>query len=116
MRNSTDFPASTTHSPVQSVLPLFDAVDLRGADLGGAGLGSAGLGSAGLGSAKRSDAISAAERIKSARCPDPLKQARRVATALRRGEFDVRARQAAVNSLCQYLIDSLQSPANKIPH
>ena len=116
MRNSTDFPASTTHSPVQSVLPLFDAVDLRGADLGGAGLGSAGLGSAGLGSAKRSDAISAAERIKSARSRDPLKQARRVATALRRGEFDVGARQAAVNSLCQYLIDSLQSPANKIPH
>lgn len=97
MRNSTDFPASTPHSPVQSVLPLFDAVDL-------------------LGGAERSDAISAAERIKSARSRDPLKQARRVATALRRGEFDVGARQAAVNSLCQYLIDSLQSPANKIPH
>ena len=111
MRNSTDFRASTPHSPVQSVLPLFDAVDLLGTDLGGADLGGADLGGA-----ERSAAVSAAERIKSARCPDPLKQARRVATALRRGEFDVRARQAAVNSLCQYLIDSLQSPANKIPH
>ena len=111
MRNSTDFPASTTHSPVQSVLPLFDAVDLRGA-----GPGTADLGGADLGGAARSDSISAAERIKSARSRDPLKQARRVATALRRGEFDVGARQAAVNSLCQYLIDSLQSPANKIPH
>lgn len=106
MRNSTDFPASIPNSPVQSVLPLFDAVDRLGADLG----------STDLGGAERSDAVSAAERIKSARSQDPLKQARRVATALRRGEFDVGARQAAVNSLCQYLIDSLQSPANKTPH
>lgn len=116
MRNSTDFPASTTHSPVQSVLPLFDAVDLLGTDLGGADLGGADLGGTDLGGAERTAAVSAAERIKSARSRDPLKQARRVATALRRGEFDVGARQAAVNSLCQYLIDSLQSPANKIPH
>jgi len=116
MRDSTDFRVSTRHPPVQSVLPLFDAVNLSRADLPNADPGSADDGGARRGGVEQNEAHPAAERIKSARSRDPLKQARQVATALRRGEFDVRARQAAVNSLCQYLIDSLQSPANKIPH
>lgn len=96
MRNSTAFRISTPPSPVQSVLPLFDAAELGGA----------------VGKAARTETV----QVKPASSRDPLKQARRVATALRRGEVDTGARQAAVNSLCQYLIDSLQTPTHDIPH
>lgn len=96
MSGSTNVRITTPQLPVQSVLPLFDVTELGGAERPGAAVQT--------------------ERIKSVRSPDPLKQARRVATALRRGEIAVSGRQAAVNSLCQHLIDSLQSPATRIPH
>ncbi len=96
MSNSTNFRASTPPLPVQSVLPLFEVSEVGGA--------------------RRVDAVSQTRVIKSGPGRDPLKQAQRVATALRRGEIDVGARQAAVNSLCQYLIDSLESPSTRIPH
>lgn len=96
MRDSTNFRVSTPNAPIQSVLPLFEVTETGGV--------------------KRDEAGAQTLRIKSTRSPDPLKQARRVATALRRGEIDVDGRQAAVNSLCQYLIDSLQSPSTRMPH
>jgi hypothetical protein len=108
MRNSTEFRVSTPHSPVQSVLPLFAVNEPAGVERP-TGVGRP----AGV---QRNDANSETQRFKSESGRDPLKQARRVAKALRRGEFDVGARHAAVNSLCQYLIDSLQSSANINPH
>lgn len=108
MSNSTNFRVSTPHPPVQSVLPLFEVLLDDPFDVL--------LDVTELGGVECSDAAAQTLHIKSVRSPDPLKQARRVANALRRGEIAVGARQAAVNSLCQYLIDSLQSPSSRIPH
>ena len=96
MSNSTNFRDSIPPLPVQSVLPLFEV--------------------SGLGGARSVNAASRTRGVKSGPGRDPLKQAQRVATALRRGEIDVGARQAAVNSLCQYLIDSLESSSTRMPH